>query len=269
MKYQLLFIFLMTIATLSAAQPYQRIVSLSPAATYNLMELGCEDKIVGVTSYCDLANNQDLVVSSAISMNMEKVLMLEPDVVIYTTMFKPNQIKRLESLGIRTELFASPKNFAETCDQFIRLGSLVDKHDEALVYIDSCKQLMSTIQAQMPSNSTPSMFIEIGAKPLFGAIPNTFMHDYIEVLGGQNIAEGQSKGTFSREFVLRSNPDMIFIVTMGIVSEKEKLIWESYPELEATKKKQIYVVDASLACRPTPHNFVNTVIEMNRLMYGE
>lgn len=250
------------------AQQFKRIISLSPAATFNLMELGSTDKIVGCTSFCELSDNEDLVVASAISMNMEKVIALKPDAVIYTTMFKPNQIERLKQYGIHTELFKSPKDWDETCEQFIRLGKLVSKENKAKAYIDSCNIIMADIKANLPSKSNQTFFIEIGAKPLFTAIPNTFMHDYIEVLGGDNIAADQTAGTITREKVLMKNPDVIILVTMGTVSSKEKQMWQSFKELNATKKDQIFVIDADLACQPTPYNFLNTIIELNKLIYG-
>lgn len=258
------------LATIGAiAQPYKRIISLSPAATFNLVELGCEENVVGCTNYCDLSGNEDLIVASAISMNMEKVVMLKSDAVIYTTMFKPGQIDRIKQLGIHTELFASPKNYKETCEQFIRLGELVGKKERAIAYIDSCNHIMDSVKATIPKGETPKMFIEIGANPLFAAIPGTFMHDYIEIMGGENIITDGTHGTVSREMVLKNNPDVIVIVTMGIVSAEEKGTWESYAELSATKKNKVLVMDASLTCRATPHNFLNTIIEMKRLIYGD
>ncbi len=257
------------ISVILNGQTYKRIVSLSPAASFNLTELGCEDKIAGVTSYCDLAANENLVVASAISMNMEKVLMLQPDLVIYTTMFKPAQIERLKQMGIHTEMFASPKNFEETCTQFIRLGELVGKKAQALQYVDSVKKEMVSIQNTIPKGKKPKMFIEIGSKPLFTAIPGTFMQDYIDVMGGVNIAADQTSGTISREKVIQQNPDYIIIVTMGIVSQKEKEMWEGYPQLSAVKNNKVFIVDATMSCRPTPYNFISTIKELNRLMYGK
>ncbi len=262
-------ILLLLVASITFAQSNTRVVSLSPAATFNLMELGCEKNIVGCTSFCDLADNEDLVVGSAISMNTEKLLSLKPNVVIYTTMFKPNQIKRIEQLGIKTQLFASPKNWNETCEQFIRLGALVGKKQEARAYTDSCNSIMDSIIQTIPKGNKPKIFIEIGAKPLFTAIPNTFMQDYIDIIGGINIAADQTIGSISREKVIMKNPDIIIIVTMGIVSAEEKQIWESYTDLSATKNNKILVVDASLSCRPTPHNFLNTIIKLNELIYNK
>lgn len=260
-------IFLMVSST--NAQPFKRIISLSPAATFNLLELDCEENIVGCTSFCDLGTNEDLVVASAISMNMEKVLSLKPDVVIYTTMFKPKQIERLKQFGIHTELFASPKDWNGTCEQFIRLGELVGEKTKAESYIDSLNTKMNAVIRSIPKSDTkPKYFVEIGAKPLFCAIPNTFMHDYIEIMGGENIANDQRGGTITREKVIMKNPDIIILVTMGTVSNEEKDTWNSFKDLSASKNNHIHIIDASLACRPTPYNFLNTITELNKLIYG-
>ena len=265
----LFIILLILVTTNTLAQNFKRIISLSPAATFNLMELGSVDKIVGCTKFCELGENEDLVVASAISMNIERVIALKPDLVIYTTMFKPNQIERLTQFGIRTELFKSPKDWKETCDQFIRLGELVSQKKKAEHYIDSLEQLMNKVTQSIPKNEKQKIFMEIGAKPLFTAVPNTFMHDYIVVLGGVNIANDQTSGTISRERVLMKNPDIIILVTMGTVSKSEKQVWESYTDLNATKNNKIITIDADLACQPTPYNFLNTIIELNKLLYGK
>lgn len=267
MKKTLLILVAVLVIQITDAQTFNRIVSFSPAATFNLGELGCTKKIVGCTNYCKLAKNRkDLVVGSAMGMNIEKLIASKPDLVIYTGLFKPSQIDRIKKMGIHVELFESPKNYKETCEQFIRLSKLVGKQQFAKKYIDSCNHIMNNIVSKIPKNKTPKIFIELGAKPLFTVIPNTFMHDYIVTMGGENIAADQTGGTITRERVLIKNPDIIILVTMGTISNEEKKVWESYKNLSATKNKQIHIVDASLACQPTPYNFLNTIIELNKLI---
>lgn len=262
----IIFLFLSQIAV---SQTFKRVVSFSPAATFNLNELKAEDKIVGCTNYCTLAESRkDLIVGSTMGMNIEKLIASKPDLVIYTTLFKPSQIERIKNMGIAVELFDSPKNYKETCDQFIRLGKLIDKKDFALQYIDSCNKIMDSILQKIPKTKKYKMFFELGSKPLFTVVPNTFMHDYMTILGAENIANDQEGGTITRERVLLKNPDIIILVNMGTVTQKEKDVWKSYKNLSATKNKQIHIIDASLACQATPRNFLNTILELKRLIYG-
>jgi iron complex transport system substrate-binding protein len=93
------------------------------------------------------------------------------------------------------------------------------------------------------------------------------MDDYITFSGGRNIAAGFTKGTITRESVVLHNPDVIFIVTMGIVGPEEKTIWESYPNLNATKNKKIFIIESAKACVATPQNFSETLEQIIHLIY--
>jgi iron complex transport system substrate-binding protein len=85
------------------------------------------------------------------------------------------------------------------------------------------------------------------------------MNDYILFANAVNVAEDLTKGTVSRETVITRNPDYIFIVTMGIIGEKEKKIWESFKGLNAVKNNKIFIIDSDLACTPTPQTFLKTM----------
>ena len=69
--------------------------------------------------------------------------------------------------------------------------------------------------------------------------------------------------------MIANNPDYIFIATMGIVGEEEVKTWEKYTNLTATRQGHIYIIDADKACQPIPYYFVETLQEMNRLMWGD
>jgi iron complex transport system substrate-binding protein len=108
----------------------------------------------------------------------------------------------------------------------------------------------------------------LGAKPLFAATGRYFVNDYIEFAGGVNIAKGAKEGIYSREEILRANPDVIVIVTMGIVGEEEKRIWKRYETINATKNNKIYIVDSYDFCNPTPVSFVKTLEQMVGILHS-
>jgi iron complex transport system substrate-binding protein len=93
------------------------------------------------------------------------------------------------------------------------------------------------------------------------------MEDFIQFAGGKNIASELKLGSVTREYVLKQNPDIIFIVTMGIVAEEERETWLNYPSLSASKSKRVFILDADKTCSPTPVLFVDALEEMIRLTY--
>ena len=68
-----------------------------------------------------------------------------------------------------------------------------------------------------------------------------------------------TSGTITREAVLVRNPDVIFIVTMGMLGPEQKREWERYPNLSAVKNKKIIIIDSNKACTPTPVTFAEAL----------
>jgi iron complex transport system substrate-binding protein len=200
------------------------------------------------------------IVASAVTVNLEKVVSLRPDLVLVAgTLINPESIATLRRFGIRVEIFETPKSFNEICEQFMRLGALAGKEEKAKRIVSESRQRVEAVSAKMAWQRTPRMFFQIGANPIFTVIPNTFMDDYMKFLGAENIANDLRRGTVSREFVIARNPDYIFVVTMGVVSEEEKNIWRRHSGMSAARNNQIFVIEADIACLPTPVTFAETM----------
>ncbi|MCD4770758.1 MAG: helical backbone metal receptor [Bacteroidales bacterium] len=259
--FQLLILFCFQISnTPINGQNYQRIVSLAPSLTMNLYYLESQDRLIGCTSYCEIAKPDNKpVVASAIKANIEKVVSLKPDLVLVSSITSKETIDMLRKFDIRVEVFYTPKSFQEICDQFLRLGNLVGKSTLADEIISTANDKVYQLQNECRWVDPPKIFIQIGAKPLFAVIRNTFMDDYIQFVNGNNIAFDLTIGTITRESVIARNPDVIFIVTMGILGDEEKENWNSISSITASRTDQIYIIDSNMACTPTPVSFVKTL----------
>jgi len=215
---------------------------------------------VGHTNYCHIAlDDNKEIVASAVTVNLEKVITLRPDLVVTTAMTNPETIEMLRRAGIKTEVFQTPRSFEEICMQFETLGHITGTSETAGAIIKEVTRRVNEIKASHHYNTAPAFFFQIGSKPLFTVLENTFMDDYITFSGGKNIADGFTRGTINREFVLMKNPDVIIIVNMGISGEEEKKIWESYPFLNAVKNKKIFFVESDMASTPNPPDFLSTL----------
>ncbi len=252
-----------------------RIISLGPTLTEQLYLLNAQNKIIGNTIYCKIpedAKNKEKV-GTIIEQDLEKIFMLKPDLIIASSMTNPKTIKKLKNLKIKVVQFSYAKNFNEICHQFLELGEIVGKKKEAEKIIEEVKGKVDLIKKKtITRNSAKAgqkVFVQIGAKPLFTATKDSFINDFIEFAGGVNIAQNLNMGLYSREEVLKNNPDVIIIVTMGIVGEQEKEIWERYRTLKAVKNNRIYIIDSYKLCSPTPVSFVDTLEEMVKILHLE
>ncbi len=247
-----------------------RIVSLAPSITKELVDLGLENNIVGATSYCAVSSsNKDLIIGSAITVNIEKVLLLKPDIVFASGLTKDKTINTLKENGVTVYKFGKMTSFEYICNNFIELGKLVDKENTARSIVEKSKTKIDSLISTIPKQTDSlRIFFQVGSKPIFTVIPNTFMNDYITFAGCKNIADDMTRGTINRETVINRNPDIIFIISMGIEGNNEKKIWEKYPELKASKNKKIFIVDANVAASPTVLAFTESFEKIMNDIYN-
>jgi len=247
----------------------QRIISLAPSITEELYLLGVENKIVGVTTYCQKPPQAQEIekIGTVIEVNLEKVISLQPDLVLATSLTNPKAKEKLKNLGIKVITFPSAKNFREICEQFLELGKIVGREKEAEEIVYRAKKTVSSVKQKVKELPKPKVLVQVGAKPLWVAPKDSFVNDFIEIAGGINVGPSGKNGLYSREEVLKRNPDVIIITTMGIVGKEEKKVWQRYKTISAVRNNRIYIVDSDKLCSPTPVSFVETLEEMVNILH--
>jgi len=248
-----------------------RIVSLAPSITDQIILLQSGNEIVGYTNFCKIPKTSKAVeVASAVSVNVERVFALKPDIVFVSTLTSQQTIQKLKKLRITVSYFPLATSYDQICSQFIELGKQIGKLPLANEIVKKSKARLSTIKSKIPVNKKKlDMFVQIGVNPIWTAIPNTFVNDYILFSGGRNIAENLDNGAVSREAVLAWNPDYIFVVTMGVVGTDEVNVWKSFKTLNASKNNSIYILNPEKVCSPTPVTFVDVVEEIVAICYKQ
>lgn len=249
----------------------QRIISLGPALTEQLYLLGAEDRLVGVTTYCQRprqAQNKEKV-GTILEANLEEILQLQPELVLATPLTNPQAVEKLKSLKVKVIILLTAKNFSQICEQFLELGRIVGREKEAEAIVRQAKTEVNILRERVKGLPRLKVFIQIGSEPLFTVTEDSFFNDFIEFSGGINIASDAKSGLYSRERVLQADPDVIIITTMGIIGEKEKKTWKHFKTLSAVKNNRIYIVDEYTYCSPTPVSFVTALEEMIKILHCE
>jgi ABC-type Fe3+-hydroxamate transport system substrate-binding protein len=247
----------------------RRIISLVPNITEQLFDLGVQDRLVGVTTYCRRppeAQSKERV-GAVVEVNVEKILGLQPDLVIASPLTDHRQIKKLQAVGIRVEVFPPPRDFKALCDNFSQIARMVGREEQAREIIQQAERELATIKGRVKGLPKPRVFVQIGERPLVAAGGDSFIDDFVTFAGGVNIAREVKTSVYSREEVVRKNPDIIIIAKMGMAGEQEKATWVKYKTIRAAQTKSIYTVDPYRFCSPTPLSFVEQVRELVRLLH--
>lgn len=268
-----LFNFVLISSEAQAANP-QRIVSLAPSLTEALYLLGMDDRVAGVTVFCNHPPQakQKEKVGTIIEPSIEKIVSLSPDLVVATKEGnRPQTVNSLRKLGIRVEVFNHARDFHSICENFIRLGKLVGKEVRAKEIVEQAKRKVNFISTKVANLPKPKVFWELGARPLVTISREAFVNEFIRLGGGINIVDEARMRypILSREEILRQDPDVIILVTMGDVTKEEKRSWQKFKNLKAIRSDRIYIVDADLVCRPSPLTFAEGVEEIAKLLHPE
>lgn len=270
---RLLLVIIFFLPLAADAAPPQRIISLGPAITEELYLLGVADKLVGCTVYCQVpaeAKSKEKV-GRVVDVDVEKIALLRPEIVLATPLLDSEAVKNLERLGIKVVTFPTAKSFSQVCRQFLVLGELVGEEKQARAIVARARSEVESINSKVSALPEPKVFTQTGARPLYTANKDSYLNDYIVRAGGINIAAGSAGGSdysiYSREEVVKENPDVIFIVTMGIAGEQEKRAWERFTVLNAVRNKRIYIIDSHRACSPTPVSFAQMLAEIAVLLH--
>jgi iron complex transport system substrate-binding protein len=250
---------------------FRRIISLGPSLTESLYVLGVGGDIVGVTDRCRKPPEARLKekVGSVVEVNVEKITSLKPDLILATSLTQPRSVEKLKKLGLPVTLFQASTSFLGLGRQFLELGRLVGKEKESLSILTQVEKEMQDIRRSLVGKKRPRVIIQAGANPLWIAPRQSFLNDFIELAGGENVGPQGTNGRFSREKVLESRPEVILITTMGLIGEKEREIWKKYPSLPAVIQDRIYIIESDRFCSPTVVSFVKTLKEIIPLIHGK
>ena len=252
----------------------QRIVSLGPLNTENIYLLGAGDRLVGNTSYCvrpEAAKAKEKI-GSVMQISIEKIISLQPDLILATGLTQPQQLKKLQELGLRVVQVQQPASFSEICKEFIRLGQLLGLEERAEHIVRRVKNEVAVITSRVAHLPRKKVFLQVGALPLFGSVKSSFTHDYIVLGGGINVIDDQATGISSYEKILTRNPDIIIIAIMGSetgAAAREKEKWRRFQVINAVQNNSVYSINPDLVCSPSPETFARTLAVIAGLIHPE
>jgi iron complex transport system substrate-binding protein len=168
----------------------RRIVSLAPGITETLYELGLDDKIVGVTSYCNWPPRarQKPRIGGFTNPSIEKIVSLKPDLIIATADGnRKDTVNQLERIGLAVYV-TNPSDTDRILKSILHIGEITDKINVAEKLVEKLQKRLDNIAAQTQNKRKPRVFFQIGLEPVITAGRGTLISEVIGRAGGINIA---------------------------------------------------------------------------------
>ena len=239
----------------------KRIVCLTEECVETLYLLGEQDRIVGISNYAVRPKNvrkDKKVICSFINANIEKILSLEPDLVIGYSDIQAEIAKKLIKRGI-TVWINNYRNINGIKIMINQLGLLVGKQNISIKLTNQIDKEIKRIKdnsSKLPFK--PKVYFEEWFDPIISSIK--WVSEIIEVCGGENFCNSINAGSLAKDRIIFDdseiisfNPDIILASWCGKKFRKEKMVSrEKWNLISAVKNNEIHEIDSSIILQPGP-----------------
>ena len=243
----------------------KRIISLSSSITEIAFLLGAEDKIVGVSDFCEYPPEVEKIpkVGKLLNINVETLLALHPDLVLITSHVTKEDVAKIENAGIPVFSVKAEDNIEGLFYTIDKMGEILNRQEEATTLATNYRHKIDSMQQQKPE-STKSVYYVVGFGKTgdFTAPGNSYIHDIITLAGGRNIGEDLTTWSVNREHLFEQDPDLIFIR-----EEDMETFCTTYPYtlLTAVKEHRVYPINSGWIDTPSPRNML-AIDYINRII---
>lgn len=228
----------------------EKIISAAPNITEIIFKIGAEDKLVGRTDYCDYPESVSSIesIGTMRTPDIEKILSLEPDMVIASTHFNEENSQKLQDAGINVISLYEENDVNGVYTMIETLGTALNRNDEAQNTVNEMKDTIGKVTDAVSGLEEPTVYYVVGYGEGgdFSAPENTFVGGLIKLAGGKNIVPASDSWSFTLESLLEADP-YIIVVRKG---EKDAFMnADGYKELTAVKEGRVYEIDNNLIDR--------------------
>jgi len=239
----------------------QRIISLAPSNTEILFALGLGDRVVGVTEYCDYPPEalEKEKVGGYSTPDIEKIIALEPDLILASSIHAKEIIPALEERGLI--VFAlEPQNLDGILADIRVVGEITGSEKEASELVAQMERRVKAVTEKtdkLREDQRPRVFYPVWHDPLWTVGSETFVNELIEKAGGVNIFRDIKRyKTVDLETVIARNPEIIIAAAGHEDAGEELFKWvKSEARLsvtEAHRNNRVYLIDSDVVERAGP-----------------
>ncbi|WP_339708236.1 helical backbone metal receptor [Algoriphagus aquimarinus] len=194
--------------SITITNPPQRIISLVPSQTELLIDLGLEERIVGVTKFCvhpKGLRKRKTIVGGTKNYRMEVIESLKPDLIIGNK--EENEQSGIEELMEKYPVWMSDiYTLEDSLDMIGSFGEMQGVEEKAEEMI---KQLNSDFALPLAKKGTAIYLI--WKDPIMVAGRNTFIDEMMDFAGFDNLIQTSRYPQLTSEELVKLNPEHLLL----------------------------------------------------------
>ncbi|MCZ2102167.1 MAG: cobalamin-binding protein [Chitinophagales bacterium] len=253
----------------------KRIVCLTEETTETLYLLGEQERIVGISGFTlrpPQARKEKPKVSAFTSANIEKIIALNPDLVIGFSDIQAEIAKALIAHGI-TVWVNNHRSVEEIYKMIIQLGSIVGKSNEAIILVHQFRANIDKLCSDNQIKSVkPKIYFEEWFDPLITGI--RWVSDLIEMAGGIDIYSERKSASLAKDRIIADNyevvernPDIIIASWCGKKFKKERLVArKNWDLINAVKNDFIFEIKSEIILQPGPAAISEGIEQISKII---
>jgi iron complex transport system substrate-binding protein len=239
--------------------PPRRLICLTEETVETLYLLGEQDRIVGVSGYAVRPPEvrQKPRVGAFTSARLDKILALEPDLVLAFSDLQADIVSDLAKAGVAVHLF-NQRDLAGIFAMIRTVGALIGEGDKAGALARTLEERVATVARETRTTPRrPRVYFEEWNDPMISAIG--WVSELIEIAGGTDVfpslsaAPGARERIVTSEAVIAARPDVILASWCGkkVVPRQiaERPGWAAVP---AVARNRIVEIKSTLILQPGP-----------------
>ncbi len=243
------------------------IISLSPTATEMLFAVGAGEQVIAVDEYSTFPATAPVTDLSGFTPNIEAIVAYEPDLVLVSNDID-EVVAGLQTFDIPVLVMPAVETIDGIFSQIDEIGLATGHRTEAAVLVEGLSSDLEAILDGLPSLEEPLTYYHELDPSFYTVTSSTFIGQVYAALGLENIADPADAEIpgypqLSVEYIVDSNPDLIFVTDCcgeSLETVRERPGWG---EIAAVQSGSVIVVDADISSRWGPRT-----IEFLRVVAG-
>jgi iron complex transport system substrate-binding protein len=253
----------------------ERIVCLTEETTETLYLLGEERRIVGISGYTvrpPRARREKPRVSAFLSAHTEKIIALEPDLVLGFSDLQADISKDLVKAGLNVVIF-NQRSVDEILSMILVLSSLVGASDKGAGLVKRLEDNISAVRNAAKSfPRKPKVYFEEWDEPMISGI--RWVSELIGIAGGEDIFPelSLSKSAAGRivadpREVVRRQPEVIIGSWCGKKFRPERVAARAgWNEVPAVRESQLHEIKSADILQPGPAALTDGVGRIHEIL---
>ncbi len=235
---------------------------MAPSVTDLIGELGLDNRLVGVTRYCEEGFRKGREIVGGFSpkdIDERKILKLNPDLVIAHSYIQRSIVEKL--VNDQVSVYCSnPRNLADVLKEIVLISSLLGERARGMDIAEKMRSHFEDKGRKLGYN--PRIYIEEYPKPVI--VGGEWVWDLVQMAGGRPVPTSINPYSGSEARIIKDpqkvfaeeEPDIIVASYVGFGDKerldliKERAGWKN---LNAVKRGNVFWIPSKYLWRPSPN----------------